>query len=98
MQENLSKDPIKVHGELDDHEGELNPRSRINYSKIYTVENYVEVLKIGMVDRDSIPSLLRSSMVYRDASGDKPEKLAIKPKSTQGSDKDFIGREGELLK
>jgi hypothetical protein len=52
--ENLSKLPIRVNSELSDPEGQLDTLSRINYCKIYTVENNVRVLNIGMVHPDYI--------------------------------------------
>jgi hypothetical protein len=58
IQENLTKDPIRVKRELKDSEGNLDPSSRVNYSKVYTVENYVRVLNIGMVHPNSMSSLL----------------------------------------
>ncbi len=72
VKEELSKDPIKVRGEQDGPEGDLGKLSRVNYSKIYTVENYVRVLNIGLVDRDSIPSLKANSMIYRGTPAEKP--------------------------
>jgi hypothetical protein len=57
VSENLIKDPIKVRSEQDDSEGILDPASRLNYSKVYTVENYVRVLNIGMVHENSMASL-----------------------------------------
>lgn len=48
--ETLTKDPIKVRSENRDGEGDLGDRSRLNYSKVYTVEkDYSRVLNIGMV-------------------------------------------------
>jgi hypothetical protein len=63
--ENLSKNPIRVTSEQNGPEGVLNPASRINYSKIYTVEDYVRVLNIGVVHADSIETLRRSSLLYQ---------------------------------
>jgi len=74
VREDLSKDPIKVRSEQDGHDGDLGKLSRINYSKIYTVEHYVRVLNIGMVDRNSIPSLKANSMIYRETPVEKPLK------------------------
>ena len=64
--EDLEKDPIQVVSEETYKEAHLLPASRLNYSKIYTVENYVRVLNIGMVHRNSIPSLLENSFVRSD--------------------------------
>ncbi|KAF4633929.1 hypothetical protein G7Y89_g4181 [Cudoniella acicularis] len=63
VKENLSKDPIKVHKDQKGPEGDLGVYSRLNYSKIYTVENYVRVLSIGMVERDWLPTLIANSHV-----------------------------------
>ena len=59
--EDLSKDPIKVKSEQDGPEGILHPASRLNYSKLYTIEKHLRVLKIGMVE--NLPSLLKHSRV-----------------------------------
>jgi hypothetical protein len=61
--ENLNKDPIRVISEQHDKEGDLGNLSRINYSKIYTVENYVRVLNIGRVHQDSMESLIKNASV-----------------------------------
>lgn len=61
--EDLSKDPIKVHREQKGPEGDLGTLSRINYSKVYTIENYVRVLNIGMVEDDWIPTLKYNSFL-----------------------------------
>jgi hypothetical protein len=63
VRENLTKDPIKVRREQEGPEGDLGAFSRLNYSKIYTIENYVRVLKIGMVEKDWLPSLNANSYV-----------------------------------
>jgi hypothetical protein len=63
MKENLSKDPIRVRREQNGAEGDLGLYSRLNYGKIYTVENYVRVLNIGMVEQNWIPSLNANSLV-----------------------------------
>ena len=60
-------------------EGDLGSLSRINYSKIYTVENYVRVLNIGMVTAESLPLLRDNS--YIDSALAPPEPPS-KPKST----------------
>jgi hypothetical protein len=80
--EELSKDPIKVRGEQEGPEGELEPESRLNYSKIYTVENYVRVLNIGMVDTNSLPSLRRNSMIYRETPVEKPARYPARADSS----------------
>ncbi|KAE9367982.1 hypothetical protein N431DRAFT_561801 [Stipitochalara longipes BDJ] len=74
VREGLVKDPIRVQSEQDGPEGRLHPLSRLNYSKIYTVENYVRVLNIGMVHKDYISSLWRNSMIYRATPAEKPTK------------------------
>jgi hypothetical protein len=72
VRENLNKDPIRVVREQRDPEGDLDPASRINYSKIYTVENYVRVLNIGMVHISSIDALKSNSLVRRLDSPQRP--------------------------
>ena len=61
-----------MNSEQEGSEGQLEPESRLNYSKIYTVENYVRVLNIGMVDKDSLASLRRNSMISRGTPAEKP--------------------------
>jgi hypothetical protein len=65
VRENLFKDPIKVKREHNGPEGDLGVLSRLNYSKIYTVENYVRVLNIGMVAEESLHSLLANSFIIK---------------------------------
>ncbi|PQE25951.1 camk kinase protein [Rutstroemia sp. NJR-2017a BBW] len=61
--EMLLNDPIRVVREQPDREGELDERSRINYTKVYTVEQDVRVLNIGIVDKRSMVPLLNSSPI-----------------------------------
>ena len=63
FKEDLVKDPIRVRSERKDQEGTLHEASRLNYSKIYTVENYVRVLNIGMVHDNSMASLISNCLV-----------------------------------
>jgi hypothetical protein len=59
--EKLLKDSIKVNSERTDKEGMLDEKSRINYTKTYTVEKDVRVLNIGKVDKRSLRALLQGS-------------------------------------
>ncbi len=61
--EELSKTPIRVVSERKDQEGDLGESSRLNYSKVYTVEFYARVLNIGMVHRDHLETLTANSFV-----------------------------------
>ncbi|TGO72841.1 hypothetical protein BELL_0413g00020 [Botrytis elliptica] len=62
ISEDLVLDPIQVNSErTHEPEGELNLLSRLNYSKVYTVEHYVRVLNIGMVASNSISTFLDQS-------------------------------------
>ncbi|KAH8591810.1 hypothetical protein B0O99DRAFT_690358 [Bisporella sp. PMI_857] len=70
--ENLSKEPIKVKRETTYKEGDLGTSSRLNYSKLYTVEHYSRVLNIGMVEDRSMAALHKSSFVRRDDPIEKP--------------------------
>jgi hypothetical protein len=87
--ERLTKDPIRVDSERDDAEGELKPESRLNYSKIYTVENYVRVLNIGMVHRNSMESLLANSFVRAET---EPARRPVKHPKRADSSKDNKSR------
>ncbi|TAQ83129.1 hypothetical protein B7494_g8547 [Chlorociboria aeruginascens] len=55
--ENLNKDPIRVISEEHGEDGQLEPKSRLNYGKVYTIEHNVRVLNIGMVHEESLPTL-----------------------------------------
>lgn len=55
--EALTLDPIRVTSEQSGPEGVLHPASRINFSKLYTVEKNVRVLNIGMVHANSMEAL-----------------------------------------
>jgi hypothetical protein len=94
VKEDLSKDPIRVVREQTDAEGDLGTLSRINYSKIYTVENYVRVLNIGKVHDNSMQSLIDNSLVQRK---DPPEKPRSHP-SRSDSKKDQKPKRGESSK
>jgi len=63
--EGLSKTPIRVVSERKDPEGDLGERSRLNYSKVYTVEFYSRVLNIGMVHGDHLETLTANSLVKK---------------------------------
>jgi hypothetical protein len=63
VREQLLKVPIRVVSEQSSPDGQLDPRSRLNYSKIYIVEHDVPVLKIGMVHENSMASLMYNSPV-----------------------------------
>ena len=83
--EELIKDPIKVHREQSGPEGELSSLSRINYSKIYTVENYVRVLNVGMVEDEFIPTLIHNSFM-------KPRESPIeRPRNPSGRTSSYAG-------
>lgn len=64
-------------------EGDLGSSSRINYSKMYTVDNYVRVLNIGMVTKDSLPNLIYSSYINPNLKPPEPPSNLSKPKSTR---------------
>ncbi|KAH8774002.1 hypothetical protein BGZ57DRAFT_824038 [Hyaloscypha finlandica] len=66
--EQLSKDPIRVVSESNDTEGQLSPLSRINYTKLYVVENHIRVLNIGIVHEMSMASLIADSPLRRSLS------------------------------
>ena len=36
----------------------LDPMSRLNFSRVYTVEHNVKVMNVGKVSKDSLPVLL----------------------------------------
>ncbi|ESZ94919.1 hypothetical protein SBOR_4711 [Sclerotinia borealis F-4128] len=57
----FTRDPIQVISEQKDKDDDLSLLSRLNYSKVYTVEHYVRVLNIGMVAKTSMASLALDS-------------------------------------
>lgn len=94
VKENLSKDPIRVRREQTGPEGDLGVYSRLNYSKIYTVEHYIRVLNIGMVESNWIPSLAANSYVTSSATPvEKPTKLPSNdPSSTRDREREKKSR------
>jgi hypothetical protein len=96
VRENLTRDPIKVKREQPGPEGDLGVYSRLNYSKVYTVENYVRVLKIGMVDKDSLQSLKHNS--YINPALPPPEPSSSKDKVSKGKGRDKGGEKKEHRK
>jgi hypothetical protein len=59
--EELALDPIRVNSEQMSSEGTLSPLSRVNFSKIYTVEKNLRVLNIGVICKECIPILEANS-------------------------------------
>ncbi len=84
VRENLNKDPIKVIREQRGPEGDLHPASRLNYSKIYTVENYVRVLNIGKVHPDFLESMINNALVRQ---RQQPPQRARNPPTSESSSK-----------
>jgi hypothetical protein len=92
VRENLSKDPIKVNKSKDiGVDGDLGTASRLNYSKVYTVEHYVPVRNIGMVNEGWIPTLQENSFVKRRDGPEKPRRNPPNPDS-KGTDKKVKGK------
>jgi hypothetical protein len=88
VSENLTKSPIKVVREQQGPEGDLGTKARINYSKIYTVENYVRVLNIGVVDDESLPNLMQNSFVKpRETPIERPRRSNVREDDRKGKDK-----------
>jgi hypothetical protein len=52
----LSKKPIAVEKASVDQR--LDPMSRLNFKKVYTIEHNVKVMNVGKVAKDSLPALL----------------------------------------
>ncbi|KAF5874234.1 putative heterokaryon incompatibility protein [Botrytis fragariae] len=82
--ENLILDAIQVNSERTDALGVLNPLSRLNYSKVYTVEHYVRVLNIGMVASNSIATLLEQSGWSQHANSTQRPRSGLPPRKTSG--------------
>jgi hypothetical protein len=55
-EQDLIKKPIAVEKASPDQQ--LDPMSRLNFKKIYTVEHNVKVMNVGKVTRDSLPVLI----------------------------------------
>ena len=92
VQESLTKDPIKVRREEPGPQGDLGNASRINYSKVYTIEHYVKVLNIGMVEENWLPTLNHNSFVKRDEPPEKPRNI---PSRSSRSDERRHDRHGK---
>lgn len=52
----LTKKPIAVEKASADQK--LDPMSRLNFKKVYTIEHNVKVMNVGKVAKDSLPALL----------------------------------------
>jgi hypothetical protein len=52
----LTKKPIAVEKASADQR--LDPMSRLNFKKVYTIEHNVKVMNVGKVAKDSLPALL----------------------------------------
>jgi hypothetical protein len=52
----LNKKPIAVEKASADQK--LDPMSRLNFKKVYTIEHNVKVMNVGKVAKDSLPALL----------------------------------------
>ncbi len=78
--ENLTKDPIRVVPDQRNKDCDLGVASRLNYSKVFTVEYYAKITNIGMVHKDSIPTLMKGSMIKQ------PEEPPEPPRRHRSSD------------
>ncbi len=87
--EDLTKVPIRVVREQESEEGDLGQHARINFSKIYTVENYVRVLNIGMVHSSSMDSLIQYARIKQREDSPQPPRHKMKL-SSQKDDKGSI--------
>lgn len=85
--ENLYIDPIKVKSEQQGEEGDLGHLSRVNFSKVYTIEHYVKVLNIGMVASESMEGLLTNSPLKKEDSGNRSHDAKGKGKSSNKDEK-----------
>lgn len=52
----ITKRPIKVNAASPDQK--LDKMSRLNFSRVHTVNHYVKAMNVGMVHRDSMPYLV----------------------------------------
>jgi hypothetical protein len=86
ISENLTIDPIQVIREQKDEEGDLGDYSRVNFSKIYTVENFVRVLNIGMVHPNSMDSLIYYARVKPRNTSPQPPRTHKKHSSSSHKD------------
>lgn len=90
FKERLRKDPIKV--DKAPNVEDLHPLSRLNYSKIYTVEHYVEVVDIGMVAKDCLASLKASCYLLSNLAPPEPPQRSASGPSRQQRDKKRSGK------
>jgi hypothetical protein len=75
--------PVAIRIDLDDNSTALHHTSRINYSKVYTIEHNVKVKPFGMVNRDHIRSLMDQFravfLAGTGGSGPQPQQLRTPP-------------------
>lgn len=73
-EEDLQHVPIRVVPDDPALAGFLDPKSRLHYGKVYTVEKDVRILNIGMVHKGSLTDLTECSPVKNKSSEYKKKK------------------------
>lgn len=63
-EENMLKDPLRI--ELYSLDDKLDPRSRINLGREYSIDHNIKVKKIGHIDERSLPKLKAYRRQVRD--------------------------------
>lgn len=79
VSEGLTKSAIRVVREQNGPEGDLGTLSRLNFSKVYTVEFYAKVLNIGMVHPNMLETLAYYASTSRDEPSQPPKHRSSKP-------------------
>ena len=68
---------MAVRVDPDDPTDFLHSQSRLNYTKMYSIEYNVKAKSVGMVNRASLPSLLVQTRLVRERMfGDTPQQSA----------------------
>jgi hypothetical protein len=93
-EEDIYKKPIKMIGNT--KRDKLDPKSRLNYSKIYTVEHNVKVCFIGYIDPNSEGILLTD--YRRSVDPPRAERSSKNTGSRENGGRKSLGRERNLRK
>lgn len=97
--EGLTKFPIRVLREQEGPEGDLGALSRVNFSKVYTVEFYARVLNIGMVHNNMVETLVHYASTSRDEPSQGPKHRSSKAsRGTHGDSKGASSKKSERMK
>jgi hypothetical protein len=69
--EKMDKEPFRI--KVEDSKEKIDPMTRINFSKLYTVEHNVRVMKVGRIVDDDLPRLKKYSVSCLSGNNSDPE-------------------------